>query len=203
MRILASLLLAAALGPASAAVVTFDSYAPRYAYAGSIETDGFLFSVACLECVGVEDRPPADLDGNPLPGAYNGTATLLYGSDPLSIAAVDGTAFFLDRLDLGLSWYVPDIDVGSTITVTYQLVGGGTGSVSAVLDRSYSTLVIGQDVLGASISGGRGFGYISLDNVVVVNTVPEPESTGLAVVALLGAGVAWWRRRAPSRGARP
>lgn len=202
MRILASLLLAAALGPASAAVVTFDSYAPRYAYAGSVETDGFLFSAPCLDCVGIEDRPPTDLDGNPLPGAFNGTATLLYGSDPLSIAAVGGTAFFLDRLDLGLSWYVPDIDVGSTITVTYQLVGGGTGSVSAVLDRSYSTLVIGEDVLGASISGGRGFGYISLDNVVV-NTVPEPESTGLAVVALLGATFAWWRRRAPSRGARP
>ncbi|MFG6459998.1 hypothetical protein ACG04Q_00355 [Roseateles sp. DXS20W] len=202
MRILASLLLAAALGPASAAVVTFDSYAPRYAYSGSIETDGLRFSAPCADCVGVEDRPPTDLDGLPLPGAFNGTPTLLYGSDPLSIAATDGSAFYLDRLDLGLSWYVPDIDVGSTITVTYQLVGGGTGSVSAVLDRSYSTLVIGQDVLGASISGGRGFGYISLDNVVV-NTVPEPESTGLAVVALLGAGVAWWRRRAPSRGARP
>lgn len=202
MRILASLLLALALGPASAAVVTFDSYAPRYDFSGSLETDGFRFSVACPNCVGVEDRPPTDLAGLPLPGAFNGTPTLLYGTDPLSIAAVDGAAFYLDRLDLGLSWYVPDIDVGSAITVTYQLIGGGTGSVSAVLDRSYSTLVIGQDVLGVSISGGRGFGYISLDNLVV-NTVPEPESTGLAIVALLGAAFAWWRRLAPSRGTEP
>lgn len=202
MRILASLLLAIALGPASAAIVTFDSYAPRYDFSGSIETDGLRFTAPCPNCVGIEDRQPTDLGGLPLPGAFNGTPTLLYGTDPLSIAAADGSAFFLDRLDLGLSWYVPDIDVGSTITVTYQLTGGGTGSVSAVLDRSYSTLLIGQAVLGASISGGRGFGYISLDNVVF-NTVPEPESTGLAVVALAGAAFAWWRRRAPSRGSRP
>lgn len=197
MRTLATLLLAAAIGPAAAAVVTFDSYSPRYDFSqSSIQTDGFSFTVACQNCMGVEDRPPLDLNGNPLPGAYNGTPTLIYSTDPLSISAVGGAAFYLDSLDLGLSWYVPDVDVGSVVTVTYLLAGGGSGSVSATLDRSYSTLVIGQDVLSASISGGRGFGYISLDNVVVDTQLPEPESAGLALVALLGAGAATRRRGA-------
>jgi MYXO-CTERM domain-containing protein len=74
------------------------------------------------------------------------------------------------------------------------LAAGGTGSVQATLDRSYSTIVIGQDVLSVSITGGRDFGYISLDNVVVNNRLPEPESAGLAFVALLGAGAATRRR---------
>lgn len=195
MRILASLLLAAALGTASAAVVTFDSYQPRYDYTQPvIETEGFRFVVPCVNCMGVEDQPPLDLNGNPLPGAYNGTPSLLYSRDPLLITAIGGAAFYLNQLDLGLSWYVPASDIGSTVTVTYLLAAGGTGSVSAALDRSYSTLQIGQEVLGVSISGGRGFGYITLDNLVVNSQVPEPESAGLAVVALVGAGVAMRRR---------
>jgi hypothetical protein len=204
MRAFALLLLAAAISPASAAVVTFDGYQPRYDYSMTrIQTDGFNFTVACQDCMGVEDRPPEDIDGNPLPGAYNGTPTLLYSLDPLSITAVDGAAFYLDRLDLGLSWYVPDADVGSRVTVSYLLAMGGSGSMDALLNRSYSTLVIGQEVLSVSISGGRGFGYLSLDNVVVNNHVAEPESTALALVALLGAGGASLRRRAPLRGTTP
>lgn len=204
MRFLAPLLLAGAFGPASAAVVTFNDYQPRYDYSmTNIETDGFNFTVACQDCMGVEDRPPEDINGDPLPGAYNGTATLLYSVDPLSITAVGGAAFYLDRLDLGLSWYVPDADVGGVVTVSYLLAMGGSGSLSATLDRSYSTLVIGQDVLSVSISGGRGFGYISLDNVVVNNRLPEPESAGLALAALLGAGGVSLRRRAPLRGTAP
>ena len=204
MRILASLLLAAAFGPATAAVITFDSYAPLYDYSQPvIQTDGFTFTVPCQNCMGVEDRPPEDVNGNPLPGAYNGTPTLLYSEDPLAIAAVGGAAFFLDRLDIGLSWYVQDVDVGSTVTLTYLLAAGGSGSVTAVLDRSYTTLVIGQQVLSASITGGRDFGYISLDNVVVNNQLPEPASAGLALLALVGAGAASLRRKAPSGGAAP
>ena len=204
MRILASLLLAAAIGPATAAVVTFDDYMPRYDYSmTNVETDGLSFTVACQNCMGIEDRPPEDINGNPLPGAYNGTASLLYSEDPLRITAVGGAAFYLDRLDLGQSWYVPDADVGGVITVSYLLAMGGSGSMDATLDRSYSTLVIGQDVLSVSISGGRGFGYISLDNVVFNNRLPEPQSAGLALVALLGAGGASLRRRAPSRGMTP
>jgi hypothetical protein len=80
------------------------------------------------------------------------------------------------------------------VTVSYVLAAGGSGSVQATLDRSYSTIAIGQDVLSVSISGGRGFGYVSLDNVVVNNRLPEPESAGLAAVALLGAGAVTRRR---------
>lgn len=195
MRLLAPLLLAAALGPASAAVVTFDGYMPRYDYSlQNIQTDGFNFTVACQDCMGVEDRPPEDLNGNPLPGAFNGTPSLLYSEDPLNITAVGGVAFYLDRLDLGQSWYVPDGDVGALVTVSYVLAAGGAGSVQAMLDRSYSTVLVGQEVLSASISGGRGFGYVSVDNLVV-NNVPEPGSAGLALAALLGAGAATRRRR--------
>jgi len=194
MRILAPLLLAAAVGPAAAAVITFDSYQPRYDYSQTtLVTDGFSFTDPC-QCVGVDDQLPRDLNGNPLPGAYNGTASLLYSADPLGIAEVGGAAFFLARLDLGLSWYVPDSDVGSIVTVSYLLANGGSGSVSAALDRSYSTLEIGQEVLSVSISGGRSFGYISLDNLVVNNQVPEPESAGLALLALLSAAAALRRR---------
>ena len=204
MRIFATLLLAAALSPAAAAIVTFDSYQPRYDFQEpTLVTEGFSFAVTCRDCMGVEDRPPEDINQNPLPGAYNGTASLLYSIDPLSITAVGGGAFFLDRLDLGLSWYVPDAEVGGVVTVSYLLAMGGSGSMDATLGRSYSTLVIGQDVLSVSISGGRDFGYISLDNVVVNNRLPEPASAGLTLIALLGAGGAALRRRAPLRGAAP
>jgi MYXO-CTERM domain-containing protein len=193
MRTLAALLLATAMAPAMAAVVTFDSYMPRYDYSmSSIQTDGFDFTATCQNCMGVEDRPPQDLNGNPLPGAYNGTPSLLYSEDPLAITAVGGGAFYLDRLDLGQSWYVPDVEVGSLVTVSYVLAAGGSGSQQALLDRSYTTVVIGEDVLSVSITGGRGFGYVSLDNVVV-NNLPEPASAGLGLVALLGAAAA--RRR--------
>lgn len=198
MRLLAPLLLAAAFGPASAAVVTFDGYMPRYDYSlQNIQTDGFNFTVACQDCMGVEDRPPEDLNGNPLPGAFNGTPSLLYSEDPLNITAVGGVAFYLDRLDLGQSWYVPDGDVGALVTVSYVLAAGGAGSVQTMLDRSYSTVLVGQEVLSASISGGRGFGYVTVDNLVV-NNVPEPGSAGLALAALLGAGAATRRRRLAS-----
>jgi hypothetical protein len=193
---LAALLLATALGPASAAVVTFDSYQPRYDYsAATLQTDGFEFSVSCQQCMGVEDRVPEDLGGNPLPGAFNGTPYLLYSVDPLAITAVGGAAFFLDRLDLGQSWYVPDAEVGSPVTVSYQLAGGGSGSRQAVLDRSFTTFVVGEEVLSVSISGGRGFGYVALDNLVV-NDLPEPASAPLALAALFCAGLATRRHRA-------
>lgn len=205
MRFLAPLLFAAALGPASAAVVTFDDYQPRYDFSmTTIVTDGFSFTSTC-QCMGVEDRPPETLppQSDPLPGAYNGTASLLYSTDPLSLTAAGGEAFFLDQLDLGLSYYVPDSEVGSIATVSYTLAAGGTGSVDVALLRSYSTVVIGADVLSVSISGGRSFGYLSLDNIVVNNRLPEPASAGLALVALLGAGGASLRRRAPLRGTAP
>lgn len=192
---LAALLLAAALGPASAAVVTFDSYQPRYDYSAvTIETEGFAFSAPCQQCMGVEDRVPEDLGGNPLPGAFNGTPYLLYSVDPLGITAVGGTAFYLDRLDLGQSWYVPDSEVGSLVTVSYALAAGGTGSRQATLGRSFTTVVVGEEVLSVSISGGRGFGYVALDNLVV-NDLPEPASAPLALGALLCAGLATCRRR--------
>ena len=45
-----------------------------------------------------------------------------------------------------------------------------------------------------TISGGRTFGYVSLDNLVVNNRVPEPASVGLALLALCSAGLATRRR---------
>jgi hypothetical protein len=145
----------------------------------------------------VDDRPPETLppQSNPLPGAYNGTASLLYSHDPLKISAVGGVAFYLDRLDLGMSWYVPDQDVGNVATLTLTLAAGGTQDIDVALYRSYSTVAVGKEVLGVSISGGRTVGYLSLDNMVV-NDVPEPESAGLAALALAGAAVVTRRRRA-------
>lgn len=194
MRAFATLLLAAAFGPASAAVVNFDTYSPRYFFEDTtIVTDGFSFTSTC-KCMGVDDQRPLALDLTPLPGAYNGTASLIYSTDPLTIAADGGGAFFLDQFDLGLSWYVPDADVGRIATVAYALAGGGTGSLDVALGRSYSTVTVGQDVLSVTISGGRTFGYVSLDNLVVNNRVPEPASVGLALLALCSAGLATRRR---------
>ena len=196
-RTFALLLLAAAVGSASAAVVNFDSYAPKYDFSmTTIVTDGFSFTITC-QCMGVDDQQPTTLppQNDPLPGAYNGTASLLYSTDPLGFSAVGGGAFFLDRLDLGLSYYVPDSDVGGIATIAYTLAAGGSGSMDVALGRSYSTVVIGQDVLSVSISGGRTFGYVSLDNLVVNNRLPEPASAGLAALALCGAGLATRRRQ--------
>lgn len=196
MRNLAAVaMLCSALAPAGAAIINFNSYTPLYDYSAPvIGTDGFLFTSTC-SCMGVEDRPPESLTGQRLPGAYNGTASLIYREDPLTITAAGGAAFYLDSLELGLSWYVPDADVGSFVTVAYVLAAGGSGSVDAALGRSYTTLAVGQDVLSVTISGGRSFGYVSLDNLVV-NNVPEPESAALALVALLGAGAARRCKRA-------
>jgi len=194
MRILATLALALAVGPAAASVITFDSYQPMYEYTSTLSTGGFVFTSSC-DCLGVDDQVPQDLSGNPLPGAFNGTASLLYSRDPLTMAAEGGAAFFLNQLDLGLSWYVPDSDVGMRILVTLRLAAGGTEVVGADLDRSYSTLEVNREVVGVSISGGRGFGYITLDNLVVNdNQVPEPASAGLALLALVSAGAAVRRR---------
>ncbi|RZJ10834.1 MAG: hypothetical protein EOP39_07715 [Rubrivivax sp.] len=196
MRILAALLLAVAIGPASAGtVITFDDYPDLYNFEPlEIVTDGFRFTAPCMECMGVEDRNPETIDGDPLPGAYNGTASLIYNTDPLAFAATAGQSFFLERLDIGLSWYVEDADVGSIATLTLDLGSGDTSTIDVALDRSYTTVVIDQRVLGVSISGGRSFGYITLDNIAV-RDLPEPESAGLAALALLGAGVATRRRR--------
>lgn len=198
MRSLAALLLALATAlaptPAAATVVDFDAFAARYDYTMSaVETGGLRFAVNCQPCLGVEDRPPTTLAGDPLPGAYNGTASLLYAVDPLTISATDGASFYLDRLDLGLSFYVPDGDVGGLALLTLTLAGGGTQAISVTLDRSYSTVAVGRQVLGLSISGGRSFGYVTLDNVVINDLpepLPEPGSAGLAALALLGAGLA-------------
>lgn len=190
---LAASAFAALAAPVSAAVVNFDGYQPRYDFTQPvIVSDGFRFAVTCL-CIGVEDRQPTDVFDQPLPGAYNGTASLIYSTDPLRVTAEDGAAFFLNRVDLGQSWYVPDADVGSTAILTYELAGGGQGQVDVVLDRSYHTVDVRQQVLGFTISGGRTFGYVTLDNLVV-NEMPEPASTLLAGLAL--AGVALSRRRA-------
>ncbi|MFG6412958.1 PEP-CTERM sorting domain-containing protein [Roseateles sp. DC23W] len=191
----AAAMLCSALAQAGAAVINFNSYTPLYDYSSPvISTDGFFFTSTC-DCLGVEDRAPESVGGQQLPGAYNRTASLIYREDPLTITAVGGAAFYLDSLELGLSWYVPDADVGSLVTVAYVLAAGGNGSVDAALGRSYTTLAVGQDVLSVTISGGRSFGYVSLDNMVV-NNVPEPESAALALVALLGAGAARRCRRA-------
>ena len=197
MRILAALLLATALGPASARVITFDDSPGLYDFVPTeIVTDGFRFVSPCSECMGLDDRPPETTGFEPLPGAYNGTVSLIYRADPLTFMAAAGQAFFLERLDIGLSWYVDDADVGSVATLTLDLGSDGMSTIDVVLDRSYTTVVIDQRVLGVSISGGRPdlSSYISVDNIAV-RDLPEPESAGLAVLALLGAGVATRRRR--------
>lgn len=198
MRTLHRLAMLCLLGVApavGAAVVDFNSHTPLYDFSQPfVISDGFRFASSC-NCLGVDDRQPQAVGGAPLPGAFNGTASLIYNTDPLVISAVDGAAFYLDSLELGLSWYVPDAEVGSLVTVTYALAAGGTGSVEAALGRSYSRLAVGEQVLSVNVSGSRSFGYVSLDNMVV-NNVPEPESAALALVALLGAGAARRCRRA-------
>lgn len=171
---------------AGAANITFDSYSPLFSQTGPVITDGFVFAGSNP---GVWAGP-----GEP-PGADNGTPYLIFWndpSDPMIFTRVGGGSFFLNSLDLGLSFYTQ----GSTATATLTLANGGIISIDFPIDRTFQTVTIGLDVTSVSIIAlDARDGYLAMDNVVVgASTIPD----GGLSVAMLGmgmSGLAFIRRK--------
>jgi hypothetical protein len=199
---IATAALLAGLTPlAQAAVINFDSHTPLYDFSSpTILDSGFSFTIgnrSAQNFIGVSDINP-----NP-PGAFNGTAYLHFSDfsdgETMTLQRVGGGAFTLDSFDLGLSWFVGDADINSTlITISGDLAAGGSFSSSTTANRSFATQILGQTITALRVSMDlQTDGYLSLDNFSVQlppRVLAAPGSWALVGLAL--AGLALMRRRA-------
>jgi hypothetical protein len=201
-RLKLAIALSLAAVAAQASVITFDSHTPLYDFSSATIVDsGYQFGIANFptDAIGVSDLNPLD----PVQGAFNGTAYLHFSEfgngETMTMRRQDGAAFLLDSFDLGLSWYVQDVDVNSTlVTISGDLAGGGSFSSSTTLGRSFATQTVGSAITELRISVDLvSGGYLSLDNFNVRDTtLPEPASLALVGLALAGMGFARRSRRA-------
>jgi hypothetical protein len=127
------------------------------------------------------------------PGATNGTSYLLVGFSN-TIAAVDGKAFSLSQLDLGLSYYTGTQD---TVLLTGNIAGGGSVSKTLNLTQSFQTFQLtGFDNLNSLVVGQLSHGgYLAYDNINYTQGAQVPEPASLALLGLGFAGIALSRRR--------
>jgi hypothetical protein len=206
-----TLVFAASIGNALAGTITFDDlgFVPpppfnTQPFNGDLTAGGFFFDMA--------GDPSIYQLANNSANINNGTVYAVIEGDPLSqttISQLGDGAFALISLDYA-KWQGPEI-AAATITVTGNLVGGGTVSQLLSPVGDFTSGGAGTDFLTFNFGPGWGnltsvvlkgtgatFGslnYFAIDNVVTATLVPEP-----GTLTLVGLGSAYLvRRRRRSR----
>jgi len=175
-------------GQAAATTVSFeDLSSPLAATSSALVSSGYQFTTTDLH--GIYDASNY--------GASNGTHFLVYRSSGVgteSFAAVSGTTFNLNSIDLG-GW----LNFGSTplsIDITgYRTIGGNVVNTVSVAPGVFASYNLTGFTNVTSVSLGSFAGaYVAVDNINV-SPVPEPETLAML---LAGLGLVGWtaRRRA-------
>ena len=216
-------LLALAAAPVGAATVTFDDIpgGECLGVSSGFVSDGFIVTAGDSMCINT-GTPTL----NSLRFAYNGTNTLgaIDQSEigtAYTFTPADGLPFSLISVDL--AEFFDDADFAfpynaETVTVTGNVVGGGTVSTTFVLDGfndgpfandDFEVFVLPAgftNLLSVEISsldpvdpdtGSPTDGYFMIDNLVVgAASVPEPSVAALTTVAFWAAARRFSRRDA-------
>lgn len=182
----ATLLGGIAAVPATATVLTFDSYTPLNSCGTSVSTGGLTFTQSSGICVSVWD---------PNPLSSNGTPGLIYGYGNLIITVTGGGVFSLGNFLAGISWYSAETSYLINAVGTYADNTTVNGSFTIV--DSFSSYFAGGGYFKQIEFSGLPDGYVAIDNFdvdVIAGGVPEPASWAMLIAGfgLVGAGM---RRR--------
>jgi len=166
---------------AQATIVDFEAVAPLYVPQQVITTNSFHFSNSFSTLWKFDSDHP--YDGESFSGADNQTTFLTFSSfrDTLNISQIDGSAFNLTSIDLGLG-YFNDSNTAS-VYLSGHLVGGGVVSQSFEINKSFQTFnPIFTNLTSLSITSSSD-GYLVADNINV-SAVPEPTSYALFMLGI-------------------
>lgn len=127
-------------------------------------------------------------------GADNGSIYLIYGFGSMHLQQAGGSAFNLNALDIGISYY--NSNANDTVTVTGHLAGGGTVSTTLGVTQNFQPAALNwTNLSSADFTVGNGSGYIAVDNVNVSPT-PEPETYAMMMLGLGAVGAVARRKKA-------
>jgi hypothetical protein len=175
---------------AGATVVNFEGFSPLETKFQTIVDTGFTFTNLNTTATRY------GLYGwkTPLEGADNGSNLMLFSGNHIQVSADNGTAFNLDSLDLGLSWYLSGVS-SAQVTLLGHLSSGGTSFSEYTITPVFNTFSPGwSNLLSLEVSVTGALGYVALDNLQVT-AVPEPGIAWMLLSGLLAAG-SLARRRA-------
>ncbi|MDR7305638.1 PEP-CTERM sorting domain-containing protein [Rhodoferax saidenbachensis] len=176
-------------GQAVASTVSFeDLSSPLAATSTTLVSTGYQFSTTDLHGI-------FDASGF---GASNGTHFLVYrssGAGTESFAAVSGTAFNVNSIDLG-GWHNFGPNPLSIEITGYRTSGLNVTNTISVAPGVFTSFALTGFTNLASVRLGSFAGaYVAVDNINV-SPVPEPETLAML---LAGLGLVGWtvRRRIP------